>query len=149
MPTLERDKDRRRLDLVDAINAARKTSNSALRAARIDQKSALDLAAGESWTMKEELKDSLARRAGQVGERQDRHHSRMARLNIESQNERVDIMHFNDLLMPSRRPMRATPEIRALFRAITRAVLPFAYPTTRDFSLPPPRGDERHTRSVI
>lgn len=52
---------------------------------------------------------------GQIG-----HRAAMAWLNIESQNELVNIMHFNGRLMPGHQPMRVAPEIRALLREIAR-----------------------------
>ncbi len=48
------------------------------------------------------------------------HRAAMAWLNIESQNELVEIMHFNGRLMPGHQPMRVAPETRALLRTIAR-----------------------------
>jgi hypothetical protein len=41
-------------------------------------------------------------------------------LKIESLNELVEIMHYNDREMPGHRPMHIPPETRELLRRITR-----------------------------
>ena len=48
------------------------------------------------------------------------HRAAMAWLTIESQNELVEIMHFDDRLMRGHQPMRVAPETRALLHAIIR-----------------------------
>lgn len=95
--------------------------HGAFRTARIDQKSAIDLAAAEFWTMNEDLKGcSLADVLDKLEKGKIGHRAAMAWLNIESQNELVEIMHFNGRLMPGHQPMRVAPETRALLRTIAR-----------------------------
>ncbi len=71
--------------------------------------------------MNEDLKGcSLADVLDKLDKGKIGHRAAMAWLNIESQNELVDIMHFNGRLLPGHQPMRVAPETRALLRAIIR-----------------------------